>query len=402
MTGTAGRGMGAARVVMVTGVCAAMIIGKLPPAVPALQRELGMTLMQAGWLLSLVQVASLSMGLFLGLASDRFGLRRSMLTGLSLMSLASLVGGFTESASVLLVLRAFEGLGFLLTSLSAPAVLRRLVPPERLTQVMGIWGAYVPFGTALAMLLGPAVILAGGWESWWWLIGLLCVLCLAAVWRWVPADPSRAIAQAGEGGLGSKLRLTLSSTGPWLLFLTFCVYAAQWMAVIGFLPTIYAQAGVTGWTLGVLMALVPAMNIFGNVAAGMLLHRGAQPGSLLIAGFVVMALGAWLAFVGLELSPAVRYGGMLLFSLVGGLVPGTLFALVPRLAPNTGLISTTVGWMLQGSSTGQFFGPLVAAWLSAQVGGWHWTWVATGACALAGCLLATRFGRLASGHPVRH
>ena len=141
-------------------------------------------------------------------------------------------------------------------------------------------------------------------------------------------DPSRAIAQAGEGGLGSKLRLTLSSTGPWLLFLTFCVYAAQWMAVIGFLPTIYAQAGVTGWTLGVLMALVPAMNIFGNVAAGMLLHRGAQPGSLLIAGFVVMALGSWLAFVGLELSPAVRYGGMLLFSLVGGLVPGTLFALV--------------------------------------------------------------------------
>ena len=136
MTGTAGRGMGAARVVMVTGVCAAMIIGKLPPAVPALQRELGMTLMQAGWLLSLVQVASLSMGLFLGLASDRFGLRRSMLTGLSLMSLASLVGGFTESASVLLVLRAFEGLGFLLTSLSAPAVLRRLVPPAAVARFL--------------------------------------------------------------------------------------------------------------------------------------------------------------------------------------------------------------------------------------------------------------------------
>lgn len=118
-------GMHAVWVVLVTGVCAAMIIGKLPPAVPALQQELGVTLVQAGFLLSLVQVASLSLGLFLGLASERLGLRRSMLAGLALMSLASFAGGWVESVSALLVLRAFEGLGFLLTSLSAPAVLRR-------------------------------------------------------------------------------------------------------------------------------------------------------------------------------------------------------------------------------------------------------------------------------------
>ena len=149
------------------------------------------------------------------------------------------------------------------------------------------------------------------------------------------------------------------------------------------------------------MALVPAMNIIGNVAAGQLLHRGAEPGTLLITGFAVMALGAWLAFAGLELSTAVRYGGMLLFSLFGGLVPGTLFALVPRLAPDGSLISSTVGWMLQGSSLGQFSGPPAVAWLSGLVGGWHWTWAATGACAVLGCLLATRFGRLRSGSPVR-
>ena len=34
-------GMRAVWVVLVMGVCAAMIIGKLPPAVPALQQELG-------------------------------------------------------------------------------------------------------------------------------------------------------------------------------------------------------------------------------------------------------------------------------------------------------------------------------------------------------------------------
>lgn len=386
-------GMHAVWVVLVMGVCAAMIIGKLPPAVPALQQELGVTLVQAGFLLSLVQVASLSLGLFLGLASERLGLRRSMLAGLGLMSLASFAGGWVESVTALLVLRAFEGLGFLLTSLSAPAVLRRLVPPQRVTQVMGVWGAYVPFGTALAMLLGPAVILAVGWAGWWWLIGLLCALCLLAVRRWVPADPPRPAA-AVAGGWTGQLHLTLSSRGPWLLFLTFCVYSSQWMAVIGFLPTIYAQAGVSGWTLGLLMALVPAMNIIGNVVAGQRLHRGTEPGTLLIIGFVVMALGSWLAFTGLELPPAVRYVGMLLFSLFGGLIPGTLFALVPRLAPDSSLIASTVGWMLQGSSLGQFAGPPAVAWLSGVVGGWHWTWAATGSACVLGCLLALQFARL--------
>jgi CP family cyanate transporter-like MFS transporter len=107
-----------------------------------------------------------------------------------------------------------------------------------------------------------------------------------------------------------------------------------------------------------------------------------------------MALGTFLAFGAATAdAPVSRYLGALLFSTVGGLIPGSLFALAPRLAPGDRTVSTTVGWMMQWSAIGQFAGPSVVAWLAGRVGGWHATWWVTGACCVLGALLAWRMGR---------
>ena len=67
---------------------------------------------------------------------------------------------------------------------------------------------------------------------------------------------------------------------------------------------------------------------------------------LLYAGYGAMAAGAMLAFAPwtAETSAgvaAIRYAGVLMFSAVGGLVPGTLFSLAVRLAPDDATVSTT-------------------------------------------------------------
>ena len=56
------------------------------------------------------------------------------------------------------LLRAAEGFGFLLVVLPAPGWVRSLVEPERASAMMGLWGAYMPLATALALLLGPLAI----------------------------------------------------------------------------------------------------------------------------------------------------------------------------------------------------------------------------------------------------
>ena len=326
----------AAVVVLATGVGLALHVGKLPPAVPALTQDWGLTLVQTSY-------------------------------------------------AVLLALRALEGVGLLMAAVPAPGLLRRVVPGHQVTRVLGVWGAYIPFGTGLAFLIGPWVIQHGTWALWWWLLAALTAAALVAVRVVVPPDPPRPAVAAGVAdtapaaagvaatGAWARVRRTVGSVGPWMGALAFGVYAAQWMAVIGFLPTVYVQAGWTGAVGAVLTSVVPWVNVVGNVVAGILLHRGWRLAGVLGMGFAGQTLGA---------------AGAVIFSMDRVLVPGALFAAAPFFAPDERTISTTVGMVQQLSSTGQVIGPPVVAALASAAGGFHLTWVACLVCAATGAALS--------------
>jgi MFS family permease len=388
--------------VILAGVCAALHVGKLPPALPVLREALGVSLLEAGFLLSMVQLAGMALGLAAGLSADSLGLKRTMVTGLLIVSAASWAGGGVESASGLLALRALEGLGVLLASMPAPGLIRRLVAPQRLQATLGLWGAYMPFGTAAALLAGPLVIGLTGWPVWFRLLALLSLAMALWLAMAVPADPPAARGPAAAGW-PQRLRSTLGARGPWFVAIAFALYSGQWLAVIGFLPTVYAQAGIAPAQAAAATALAAAVNMVGNVASGRLLQRGWAPRRLLQVGFAVMGLGGLLTFVplGAADSFALRLGAVVLFSAVGGMIPGTLFSLAVRLAPGEGTVSTTVGWMQQWSAIGQFVGPPLVASVATWTGGWQWSWTVTGALALAGMLLAWAMPVLLRAQPAR-
>ena len=73
------------------------------------------------------------------------------------------------------MLRVLEGLGFLLVVLPAPGLVRQLVAPGRVSLMLGVWGAYMPLATALALLTGPLFIALLGWRGWWWGLGGLAL-----------------------------------------------------------------------------------------------------------------------------------------------------------------------------------------------------------------------------------
>jgi len=375
-----------AALVVGAGVAAALHVGKLPTALPVLQQALGVTLVEAGFLLSLVQFAGMLLGLAVGLAADGLGLKRTMTFGLLLLAAASALGALAQSAAMLMFLRALEGFGFLLASMPAPSLIRRLVDPKRVNAALGLWGAYMPLGTALALLAGPPMIDVIGWRGWWVLLAAIAAV-MAGVLAFVLPPDSAAQPEASQSPMWpARLRETLGSRGPWLVALSFCVYSAQWLSVIGFLPTVYAQAGLAAAWAGAATALAALVNMVGNIGAGRLLQRGVKPSLVLAAGFIAMAAGALLAFS--DAPGPMRYAGVLIFSMIGGLVPGSLFPLAVRLAPGDANVSSTVGWMQQWSAIGQFAGPPLVGWVATRMGTWHWSGAVTGAFALAGLLLA--------------
>lgn len=362
-----------------------------------MQRELGLDLVQSGFLLSSVQMAGMLLGLCIGLISEKIGLRRCILIGLAVLSLSSFSTSFVQHSALVLLGRVIEGCGFLMVILPVPALIKRITDTARLSRVMGLWGCYMPAGAVLMLWAGAAWLGIGSWRTLWITLSILTSAVMLLTFLLVPPD-SRAeggntTLKAPARNWSNLLRTTLSSSRIWLLALAFGVYAAQWAAVVGFMPTIYNQAQIAVGTAGLLTALIAAGNVLGNLGAGRLLHAGILPHRLLQTGYLGMILCAVVAF-GLTQSLTVQFIAILLFSIVGGLIPATLFFLAVTAAPSPETTSTSVGWVQQCSSLGQFVGPPVVAWVVHMLGGWQWAWAATVSFAVLGLLIAWSLARL--------
>jgi len=389
-------GAGPAAIVVGTGVVAALNFGKLPPALLALQAEFGLSLVQVSWMVSLFMFAGALFGIAGGAIADGFGPRRVMVAGLVAMGSASAAGAMASSPAVLFTSRAVESAGFLMAVLPGPALLRQCVPPSQLRGWLGAWAAYMPAGMGLALVATPWLMQAAGWRAAWWGTAIAGIGWAAMIAFALPRAPSgeaagpgvaggptpadSPAAAAGRAPLAANAWATATRIGPWLLALCFLFYAGQFVGIFSFLPSVYADAGVAQSLGALLTALAVIANVAGNLASGLLLQRGFQRHALIAFAGVSMALCAWVAF-GTDAPFALRYAAIVMLSVVGGLIPGTLFATAPFYAPNPAAVSTTVGLMQQGSASGQILLPPVIAALAQYNGGWSSTWLATGAAA---------------------
>ena len=374
--------------VVLAGIVAAIHVGKVAPAIPILRAQLDVSLVQAGWLLSLSQMAGMLTAVFVGMFADGFGLRRSVLWGLVLLGLLSGLAGLTTSAPQLLLMRATEGAAILMVIVPAPALLRSLVDPDRLSTAMGFWGTFMPTGTATALLLGPALMAHFGWATWWETLGAIALLMALLFNMGVPRAVVAVAGARPPAANLQRLRLVWRTPQVWRVALAFACYSGQWLVIIGFLPTLLQTGGMSAGLAGTIAAIASAVNIVGNIAGGRLLQKGVPSQRVLGIAFATMAAGAFVVFGTPSDTPLiVKLVAVLMFSGVGGMIPGSLFSLAVRAAPTEDTASTALGWTTQMSMLGQFSMPPVAAALASGYGNWSLTWIATGALSLMGIYL---------------
>ena len=366
------------------GFAAAMHIGKLPATIPILQAELGLSLVQSGLLLSCIQCAGMCFALLIGSYVSKLGLKRCVLLGLSLLTLASICAGLTQSVLSLFSMRIIEGFGFLLVTLSGPALIRELAPIQSLPAKMGLWAAYMGGGVGIALITAPMLIQSWSWSVVWFSYALITLSFLIGIAWFIPntTPSSQAVP------LKSLIKLTLQHQPAWLLALIFGTYAGQWFALVGFLPTIYEQNHIAPTLAGLLTASVSIANAVGTFICGLLLQRGLQAKLLVILGFVVLIACALLFYTAKDSLPfMLQYLLVFGFSLFGGLVAGSIFAQALHFAPSPMAISTTVGMILQCSALSQFLLPPSIALLVSSTGTWLWVGVLMSVLSILGIVL---------------
>ncbi|MFJ6415469.1 CynX/NimT family MFS transporter [Paeniglutamicibacter sp. NPDC091659] len=375
--------------VVVAGIAAALHIWKLPAALPLIQETLGFSLLTAGALLGIVQLAGMVGGLAVSLLAEVIGARRTLVLGLLFLSAGSAIGALTTGAGMLLASRAIEGVGFIVATVVGPGLIRSHTPAPRVNLAVGCWSAYQGTATLVGLLASAFFLQVASWQSLWWMMAAVALLPVPLVLRLVPADPA-----AGAGGARTALArigITARSGRVWIAGLAFGCYTIQWMAVVGFLPTVYAQSGLTGVGPGAVTAVVGGLNAVGAVVTGLFLQRGAPARLMLVLSFVLMALTSLLTFaVDWTQVPggfAWQVACVGLFSFFGAMVPATLTRMAVDLAPEGGSAPAAMGLMQQIFNIGNFTGPMLVAWLAVATDGWSSTWWMTCGFAAIGIFL---------------
>ena len=149
------------------GVVASFQIGKVPPVLPGIRSDLALSLFQVSWVLSIFNVTGLFIGPLAGALADRLGHRRLLLSGLAIQGAGSFIGAMAGSPALLLGTRVLEGLGFLIIATAAPALIFRIVRPDKIRLALGVWSAFVPIGMTLVMLGTPLIVGFFGWRGLW-------------------------------------------------------------------------------------------------------------------------------------------------------------------------------------------------------------------------------------------
>jgi predicted MFS family arabinose efflux permease len=379
------------------GVACGAFIGKVPPGLPELRAELGLTLVQSGFIATMINLMGALIGIVTGLLCDRYGHKRLGLAGLALMAGGGLIGAAAQGYPPLLFSRFLEGAGFILFTVNGAALINASVASTHdRNRAMGLWTAYMPAGAAAAMLAAPFAMSHLGWRGYWVALSVVTIASAVLVWRHVPATRPATV-----GTLRLALE-SLSRPGSWAISILFLFYVAQWTSVMVWLPTfVVDERAGTAAAAAFLGALMVLANVPGNLAGGWLLAHGMRRGTLVIIASVISA-GCSMGMLSGALPDALRFALVLVFSCCAGVIPASVLSGVPVHARSPSHIGTTNGMVMQAAQIGQTVGPILLAWLASHFGGWGATlWAmlvfaaAAAACGLA--LLRLEPARAAAG-----
>lgn len=221
-----------------------------------------------------------------GYMASRLGVKLTAVTGLALMSVATLAFGLADSAWFLVFLRFLGGVGSALSWVAAFTWLVRRAPEERRGELIGVMISAAVFGALLGPVLGSIAAVVGIFPAF---TVVAFVGVLIAVWAAVESAPDVIERQSLLESLRTIWRPQLL-TGLWFITLSPLIFAA--VAVL-----VPLELSSLGWGAAAVGAVFLASAAFES-AVHPLLGRwsdrvGYRPpilGGLLISILILIAL----------------------------------------------------------------------------------------------------------------
>jgi sugar phosphate permease len=267
----------------------------LAVANPLIRQDMGLSIADMGYLLSAFLWSYAFAQLPTGAMVDRLGPRLLLTIGLSLWSLAQLLGGFVQSFGQFFGARILLGIGEAPQFPTGARVARDWFNPRDRGLATGVFNCASTLGTAIAVPLLTILMLTFGWR---WMFGIMGIagLLVAALWYTVYRNPQDIALTAEENAYrtqgdppGQRTKVTF---GEWKQLFRF---RTTWGMILGYFGCIYLtwiytawlpgyleierhmSVKYTGWAASIPFACGVVGGVLGGYLADILVRRGVSP-----------------------------------------------------------------------------------------------------------------------------
>ena len=325
----------------------ALNLQMIPPLVPSLVSEIGLTHTQVGVLMGLFTLPGIFLAIPGGRVSDAIGPRSVALWSLALLTVGAVLmlplhSGFLYAG------RLCSGIGGAVLVVVAPQIIARSFHGRELGLAMGIFNTAVPIGTIVAFnLLGffagkfgmPVVIMATAAFSF--------VSMVAFFFTY--ADPQQ---NSTEAPVAKPEKLEGLGGGIWLISLVWVLFNISILAYFTYAIDHFTSGGMNGSTARFLSSLPMLLSVFLTPLAGFAMHRYGLRWSLPLVGCAIAS-----AAILLILTPDQTM--IIVWSILLGvgisMVPPAIFTMVGEVVPLS-RVGTGFGLLTTIFNLGIFFG----------------------------------------------
>ena len=347
----------------------------VPPLVPELTAQFGLSNFQIGLLVGSIAIPAIFLSIPLGSAIDRWPPRAAGNVGLVIMLIGASLFAAAPSYAFLLTGRLLFGFGGLVMNLLLARLLTEAFSGRQLALAMGIFMAVYPAGMISLFSSHSLMLDAFGWRGE---LSALAALTLVAIPLHNFAVPRLGGSQHlpenstahGERAIGRPL---IMLSVAWMLF--FAAFAS--------IPT-FAPQWVGGGQQGLMtVTLIMWMAMILSPVLGAVIDRIGRPAVWVFGGLVLLAITLFLMAIG-AVNATVA---MILVGLCAAAVPTATYALPARIVP-AARVGFAFGFITAFSNLGTVVGPPVAGAILDASGDWFLMWIVLAALAGLGAAAA--------------